>query len=272
MRVFTLILGILGVLATPSMARAQLIVGVDNPTVPVYMIDVGTGDATPLSTPGPTGGEVWGMAADDANRYLYYNSGITLYRVSYDTLVPEEVGPITYQGSSTSMVSLAFNPGTGMLYGTKNIATEGVYEIDPATGVADLVWAYASADFDFGGIDYDTTTGSFYGLNDDATPQSGLFSIDPFGQSTSFIVGYPGGETDLDGLATGGGKAYFVNDEPGVFYVYNLLTNMFEDPIDNPWTTSEVFSGAAWAPGLIPAPSALALLVAAGIVGRRRRR
>ena len=156
-----------------------MVVGVDDPNTPVYLIDVTNDTATPLFS----GYEVWGMAADDPGRLLYFNDGVELYRVSYDTLVPEYVADITYEGAVSSMVGLAFSPRTGKLYSTKNIATEAVYEIDPLTGVATLLYAYDTA-YDFGGVDYDTETGAFYGLNDGSSAPGGrgLFSIDPFGQ------------------------------------------------------------------------------------------
>ena len=251
-------------------ANAQLVVGVDDPNVPVYVINVNDDTATPLFS----GYEVWGMAADDPGGLLYFNDGVELYRVPYGTLVPEYVADITYEGAVSSMVGLAFNPLTGKLYGTKNISTEAVYEIDPLTGVASLLYAYDTA-YDFGGFDYDTQTGAFYGLNDGsgAPGGRGLFSIDPFGQSAGFIVGYPEGQTDIDGLATGGGKAYFVVDEPGSIYVYNMLTSQFENPLTSPWTSSEIFSAGAWAPG-IPEPTGVSLLALGvlGFFGLRRRR
>jgi hypothetical protein len=247
-----------------NVASAQLIVGVDEPSVQAYGYDLSTETWTPLFD----GYEIWGLAADDAGRMLYFNDGVDLFKVPYDTLVPEFVATITYDGSSSSMVGLGYFGGK--LYGTKNISTEAVYEIDPGTGVAELKWAYPTA-FDFGGIDMDEG-GTLYGLSD--AGGAGLYEIDFENQLTQFIVGYPDpNETDLDGLAVGGGRAYFVTDDydPGLIYVYNFGLADFEDPIPAPWTTSEIFAGGAWAPGLIPEPMSLALLALGALAMFRRR-
>ena len=84
------------------------------------------------------------------------------------------------------------------------------------------------------------------------------------GQTETFLTGYPGGETDLDGLAVGGGKAYFVSDGPNTaqasFYVYNLGTGLFEAPLPSPFTGAGTFSAAAYAPGLVPEPASMLAL------------
>jgi hypothetical protein len=258
------ILALLAVCALVNVASAQLIVGVDDPGQFAYGYDLGTETWTPLFD----GYEVWGLAADDPGRALYFNDGVDLYKVPYDTLVPEFVATITYDGANSSMVALGYYDGK--LYGTKNISTEAVYEIDPGTGVAELKWAYPTS-FDFGGIDMDEG-GTLYGLTDSGG--AGLYEIDFENQVANFIVGYPDpAETDLDGLAVGGGRAYFVTDDnsPGLIYVYNFGLGDFEDPIPAPWTTSEIFAGGAWAPGLIPEPASLTLLGLGALAMFRRR-
>jgi len=251
-------------------ASAQLVVGVDDPNIPVYLIDVNSNTARPLFV----GNEVWGLAADDANRTLYLLDGTELYAVSYDTLVPQLLGTITIGGSAASMVGLAFDAATGKLYSTRNIANEGVYEINLAMLEASLVWDYGDADYDFGGFDFDASTGRFYGTNDDSSPYGlGLYELNLGGGSATRLADYPTGETDIDGLAVGDGKAYLVIDQPGSIYVYNIATGQYEAPLKSPFGTNEIFSGAAWAPGLIPEPSAMAVLGLAvlPILTRKRR-
>ncbi len=227
--------------AGAALGQTGLIVGVDDTTVPFYIYN-DSGQWEELLV----GYEAWGMAVDPASCTLYFNSGSTLYRLGREETVPTEIGTITVDGSTSSFVSLAFY--NGVLYGTKNIATEAVYSIDTSNAVATILYAYPSGDFDFGGIDIDPDTGIMYGTNDDSTPQRGVFSIDFVGQSTTFIADYPAGETDIDGLAVGGGKLYLVVDQAGDIYPYNLSTNSYETPFANPFTTSEVFSGGAWGP------------------------
>ncbi|KXK17337.1 MAG: PEP-CTERM sorting domain-containing protein [Fimbriimonadaceae bacterium] len=255
-------------------AQAQLIVGNDQSgTATIWMIDVSNGNATALYSSSTSNGKPWGMAADNVNNVLYWNNGSNLYWSSYASLLSgnptiNSVG-MTFGTSTVNFVGLGFNPSTGKLLGTRNISTEAVYEIDPGTGAASLLYAYSST-FDFGGLDFDG--GNLYGLSDSGT--RGLYSIDYVNGSESFIVGYPSNETDIDGLAVGGGKAYFVTDQPGAFYVYNLSTNTFEDFIPSPFTGSATFSAGAWAPGLVPEPATMAMLGLgfAAIASRRRKR
>ncbi|MCB0207434.1 MAG: hypothetical protein KDH89_21645, partial [Anaerolineae bacterium] len=143
------------------------------------------------------------------------------------------------------MVGLAFY--NGQLYGVKNIANEAIWAIDTNTLVATVFIDYADADFDLGGFAADPNTGEFYATNDDTTPNgSGLFRINPDGSGT-LIAPYPAGQTDIDGLAVSDdGYAYLVIDEPGFIYVYDLVGNAYTTPLDNPWTSAEVFSGGAY--------------------------
>lgn len=115
------LIGLVCVAGAVGSANAQLIVGVDDPATPVYGLNVNGGSWTALFTPGTS--DVWGMAADDASGILYYNSGTSLYKVPYNTLVPELVGLINVGGTNKSMVSLAF--ANGVLYATSNIGGDG---------------------------------------------------------------------------------------------------------------------------------------------------
>lgn len=268
--------------AAAGAAQAQLIVGNDQSgTATIWMIDVSNGNATALYSSSVSSTKPWGMAADNVNNILYWNNGSTLNWSTYASLLSGNPTvnslTMTFGTSTVNYVGLGFNPATGKLLGTRNISTEAVYEIDPASGVSNLLYAYSSS-FDFGGLDYDN--GTLYGLSDTAPAGQvrGLYSIDYVGGSTSFITGYPSGETDIDGLAVGGGKAYFVTDGPNTtqtsFYVYNLSTNSFETPIPSTFTGSGTFAAGAWAPGLVPEPATMAMLGLgfAAIASRRRKR
>jgi hypothetical protein len=218
-----------------------LFVGVDDETVPTYLVDPATGSNTQAFI----GTTVWGSAYDPGNDLIYIVHDSVLYSWPVGGTVTE-VGTITDgAGNDRSFVSLAFF--NGHLYGTRNVTNEAVYLINPATLVATIEIDYEDADYDFGGLAIDPQTGEFYGTNDDSTPYgAGLFRIDQDGTCT-LIAGYPDGQTDIDGLTISDtGLAYLVTDEPGSTYVYDLSAGSFLPPFDNPWTNSEVFSGAAW--------------------------
>jgi hypothetical protein len=225
---------------------AQLVVGNDQTGVAtIYEIHVGTGVATPIYSSSTTDAKPWGMAYDPSSNTLYWNNGGTLYSSPYGpTLTPTSV-PLTYNSGTVNYVALAFR--NGKLLGTRNIATEAVYEIDPATGVGNLVYTYPST-LDFGGLEVDDTTGLLYGLSDSG--QRGLHRIDVPGQSTSLLFGYPGAETDLDGLAVHGGRAYLVSDGPNFtqtsFYVYDVASATQIGTLPSPFTASGTFCAATF--------------------------
>lgn len=225
-----------------------LFVGVDDVTVPAYVGDVVTNDWVQAFI----GAEVWGAAYDNLNDKIYFNDGSTLYEWIIGDTIVTQLGTITDSSLTTlSMVSLAFYNGT--LYGTRNIANEAVYEIDPGSLIATVVIDYEDGDFDFGGLAVDPNTGEFYGTSDDTSPiGTGLYRINSDGTGT-LIVAYPTGETDIDGLTIStNSEAYLITDEPGDIYVYDLVGGTFGTPLLNPWATSEVFCGGAWNSGIIP--------------------
>ena len=224
-----------------------LFIGVDDITIPAYF-------GNPVNNEwlqAFVGYQVWGAAYDNFNDKIYFNNGSTLYEWPVGGTVTQLGTMVDSLGATQSLVSLAFN--NGVLYGTKNIANEAVYSINPASLIITLVIEYVDADFDFGGLAIDPTTGEFYGTNDDTSPNgSGLFRINPNGTGT-LIASYPTGETDIDGLAISDTRvAYLVIDQPGNIYVYDLVGGTYLAPLTAPWTTSEVFSAGAWNGGIVP--------------------
>lgn len=241
-------------------ASAQLIVGNDQSGVaPIYVIDVNTGIASPIITGSVTANKPWGMAADNVNHILYLNNGGQLYaypmasiRCGNPTFTQTT---LTYNAGAVNYVGLGFNPNTGKLMGTRNIATEAVYEIDVTTGVGTLLWAYPTT-FDMGGVEY--ANDKLYCLSDTAPTGNvrGLYEVDYANMTTTFISGYPGTETDIDGLAVNGNNAYYVSDGPmgtqANFYVYDIPSGTQVGTLPSPFTGSGTFSAATWAPALGP--------------------
>lgn len=260
-------------LALAGTAWSQLIVGNDQSgTATIYNVDVNTGVASPIYSGTGTDAKPWGMAFDPSSNTLFWNNGSNLFSSPMGgTLTPSAALPMTFNGATVNFVGLGWR--NGKLLGTRNIATEAVYEIDPITGIATQLYVYSSS-FDFGGVDVDATDGELYGLSD-AAPAGGvrgLYRIDTGAMTTSFISGYPGTETDIDGLAVHNGLAYYVSDGPltsqANFYVIDIASGLQIGTIPSPFTGSGTFSAAAF----IPAPGAASALALAGFFASRRRR
>jgi hypothetical protein len=248
-----------------SGAQAQLLVGNDDTAVGgtnAWEVDVTAGTSTALWGDGNP--EVWGMAYDGGTDTVYVNDGADIYGGAPGAGNPALKGSVTFGGAILTLTGLAWSGG---LYGTRNIANEGVYQIDLNTFDATLVLDYDDASYDFGGFAYNPADGLFYGTSDDSTPARGLYSIDVFGGGAiTFVADYPAGRTDIDGLAVGDGIAYLVEDEAGdTIHRYDLANGVYLSSLTSPMTSSEVFSGAAW----IPEPASLLLLGAIVLLRRR---
>jgi uncharacterized repeat protein (TIGR01451 family) len=221
-------------------AAGPLLVGVDDTAVGAFRVDV-VGDIATLAF---TGAGVWGAAYDEANDRVLFNSGTELLEWPVGGAV-NSLGTITDAGmAALSMTGLAF--GNDTLYACRNIANEAIYEIDLNTLVATVFIDYVDADFDCGGLAFNPDDGFLYMTNDDTTPfGSGLFRMNLDGTGT-LITPYPPGETDIDGLAIGDGRAYLLIDEPGDLYVWDFALAAYQTPLTSPFTTSETFSGGTW--------------------------
>lgn len=229
----------------PSLpAPFPLFVGVDDTVNDTLRMDV----TNSLTAKTFDGYNVWGAAFDSRYDHVYFNDGATVYRWTVDGPIVLK-GNIDYLGSDLSVVGLALHDG--VLYASRNIANEAIYAIDLDTGFATIAVDYADADYDFGGIAIDPRTGDLYGTNDDADPHGvGLYRIGWDGTIT-LVAAYPGGQTDIDGLAIGRGLAYLVTDEPGSFYVYDLDAAAWQAPLTSPWLAGNLFAGATYIDNLL---------------------
>lgn len=253
--------------------RAQLIVGNDDFTggTNAWHIDLGSNQASPLWGGGSP--EVWGMAAAPDGT-LYVSSGVGFWSGQFPA-APARIGDFTVDGVAVSFVGLAWDSLNGRLYGSRNTSTagapEGVYQIDPATGAATLALAAAPAiDYDLGGLDFNPDDGFLYATDDAAGGGgTGLFRVDLTGGSLTRVAAYPAGETDIDGLAIGDGRAYLIEDEPGnSIHVYDFVAGTYLADIPNPMPDAQTFAGGAY----LPEPGTCCLfLVALGWSARRRR-
>jgi len=236
-------------------AQAQLIVGNDQSgTATIWHVDVTTAVATPIYSASTSMAKPWGMAYDPSTNTLYWNNGSTLFSSPFSLggLTPVSLGTMMYNAATINFVGLGFRDGR--LLGSRNISTEAIYEVNPATLQATQVYVYPTT-FDFGGLDVDPTTGILYGLSDTAPAGNvrGLYEINTVAQSWTFRAAYPAGETDIDGLAVNNGLAYYVTDGPNTtqtsFYVYDIATGMQVGTLPSPLTGSGTFCEGAWVGG-----------------------
>ena len=277
------------ILALARPARAQLLVGVDDPVEPIWAVDIVTNQASPVLS----GFGAVAMAVDGNTNTLYFMTNtVTLYRWDLDTpqTPPSLVGTTTNQsGANLSLTGLAFDNANNKLYASRTLDSsagpEGFYELNPATAQAALRISVPSAQSDFGGFDYDPQTGNFYANNDVST--TGIYRVDFTNNNVNFVAGYPAtsdNPPDIDGVAVGGGKVYMIEDRAvqtgGKVYVYNLTTNVYEPALQTPWFFNETFAGATYIPNFsdfmanVPEPAGATALLLAGIAalsGRRAR-
>lgn len=266
-----LLVAVLAVFLTGS-AFAGAIVFNDQSTNPTgWHVDTTNGVATSIYS-----GEGWGAAYDPGTNTVYWNNDSSLYSSPFSLggLSGTLIGEMGLSGITTlSPTGLAYDTANNKLLGWRNIATEGFYEINVGTGAAALVNATPTA-LDLGGIDYDWSTGRFYGVNDGSNP--GLYEIlDIYGApSFELIVPYPDGEDDIDGLAVGDGRAYLITDQPGSIYVVDIATKSYLTPLASPITNSGIFSAGAYvgSEAAIPEPGSAVLLGAGllALLGLRR--
>ena len=242
-----------GTVVIPPLGDLLFIGTSQNSTDPTSTLnDVFTVDPmTDTSASVATGVQVWGATADIANQRVLFTrssgngSGDQLFEVPYAGGDPASVGLIMDPtGAPMRIDGLAISGG--VLYGTNADAlNNGLYSIDWGTLVATQVGAFADS---ISGIDADPDTGVIYGVND-TTGQ--LVTLSPTGTITP-VINYPAGFSDIDGIAVGNGIVYLVADEAGPIPAYDIAGAAYGTPLTSPFTSADVFSGAAYAVGVIP--------------------
>jgi hypothetical protein len=298
----------LATLSIASAAHAQLLVATADRNESLWSVDLGTirpgnfpvpaniATATPLFS----GFSVWAMTADDVKREYYFFEVATseLFRVSYDApSSPVSMGIVRRRSDNmpTTIQGLAVDSSTGQFYAVNNVSGsspgKGVLTIatnnPPIIGGRPALFVDSAlpfnvlpggdSAFDVRNLDYDPVTNKLYFINDDSDGDGrGLYEVNLSAQSVLKRIASPTYrrvETDFDGLATGGGKAYWVTDEPGFVYVYDLVNGGgFTDFLSPITTESGLLGGAAYAAGMIPEPGTLSVvgLALATLVSRRR--
>ncbi len=215
----------------------------------VYSID--TSNDTPTSILSANG--VWGATADPKNSRILFtqSSGLTpppgllgggdhLYELPYAGGAPVLLGRITFAGEALRIDGLAMRNDILYGYNAGGGATNGLFTIDLNTFAATQI---STTPDSISGLDADPETCIIYGVND-TTGQ--VVTLDTSGNITN-LAAYPGGVTDIDGIAVGGGFAYLVTDEAGDLNVLNLSTLQYGTPLTSPFTAADTFSAGALA-------------------------
>jgi len=165
----------------------------------LYEIDVYTGGWTTIGALGTT--DIEGMACDPNAGVVYGTSAITaanpvaqLIKIDPTTGQGTVVGPVGF-----SVSGLAFDPGTGTLYGSVSNVRK-LARIDTRTGqgtlLADLRWSNGQIIQDCAGLAFDASARVLYGV-DGSTDK--LIRIDPatgIGTPAPNPLGFP----DVEGL------------------------------------------------------------------------
>lgn len=197
--------------------------------------------------------------------------------------------PADYSQPVNRVFGLGYDPVTGRLYGSKTLtgtgeaAGRGIYLIDtnPILDDSDpmnpvqrlrctLLVAYPVSTYTFDGLDYNPADGYLYAVNTSTSNAGagGYYRINinapmpVFEHIVNFFpfTGAFSGTAlrDVNGLAASPTTLYAVIDETGQTGRIDLTAmppvNITPLPFNNPWTSTGIRSGGAWAPGLFAFP------------------
>jgi len=216
---------------------------------PAHMVDVHSDNAVSVFSDFP----VWGATADHSNERVLLTSstaspgdvdGSILYEWSPGGASPGSLGTITASGLALRIDGLAMvgNDLYGIHQYSNTAGSAGLYLISLPTLEASFVVGTTNAAI--GGIDADPATGTIYGSNNSLAQ---IVEIDLVTGEIP-VADYPSGETDVDGLAVGGGKIYLVPDDtsPLEIYVYDMASGSYDVSLTAPWSASDSLSGGAY--------------------------
>jgi hypothetical protein len=277
----------------------------------VFLTDAGSGSSTflfnatsslfPATAPG-----FGGLAADEAGGRLLASvrngAQDDIWQINYVTFSTTKLSTVKRPGTTTGMSveGLAYDTVAGKLYGTRvlggSAGAEGLFRIDPLTGDTTLFLEYeptTTSLYSISAIDFDPLTKLIYLVDEDDTGGRNIYSVDPQSgtPALNLVAALPLPITDVDGLAAGNGKLYLVSDGPdiastagiegngGNHYVFDIASSTFSilGPTTYPEYSTSSFgrinpsAGAAFAPGLIPEPSSLGLLIPGLLLLKRRK-
>ncbi|MBY0261499.1 MAG: DUF11 domain-containing protein, partial [Phycisphaerales bacterium] len=260
-------------------AQGKLFAGVSIPTTALKRVDIVTGASRDFSL----GLSYQGLAADDSRQVFWGTDGFDLYYVPYYVPTPIRVGPIRPDGAGTGFQLVSgLAAGNGVIYANDDEngggSPKGLYTINPRTAASTqaYIWDFdtpqpGSPNLNFDAIDFNPLDGKVYGWQRNAVgfpagDGMGLYAIDVAGRTIAKVAGsvpaasYPGyGNGDIDGLAVGEGRAYYVIDQPGEIAVFDLSTGTFLPRIPSPFVSNLTGAGAAFTSLIASPPSGINL-------------
>jgi len=245
-------------------ASAQVFVGVNNSATGVHNYDPTMGVFREPTI--AAGNAVKGLAADDVNDILYVSTGTQLFKIPYAApRTPVFVGSFLLGATAVGIPGgLAYDSAAGVLYGTgltSATSTTGsrLYSINTTTAALTLVRNFTSPDFS--GLDYNPANNKLYATNDATSTANGfsgrgIYTLDlPVTAVSAFakIADYPIKtlpstlETEIEGLAVGGGRVYLCTDDDTYMYIYDLNDGVYLPNVTQTFlTVDEGDSGATY--------------------------
>ncbi|HYD50902.1 MAG TPA: hypothetical protein VEB21_21275 [Terriglobales bacterium] len=259
----------------------------------LYILD--PTDGAVVSTVGPIGFSITGLAYDVTSGTLYGSTGNnpasdarSLVSIDTTTGAGTLIGP---SGVDTPMADLTFDPA-GTLYGWSGFSgTRGLYSIDPATGAATLVGSNTGrlTFVDGNGLASNVAGEMFGAATDDSADSAALFSVDPSTAISTMIAtltGMPGSaDASVSALAFNSsgilyGAVQNFSSSLNGFDSFLVTINTSTGAVTTLGQTFDRLDAIAFVPsGVSPAPSMslqvltmlAAMLIAAGVLSVTRR-
>ncbi|MCC7013258.1 MAG: hypothetical protein IT454_11905 [Planctomycetes bacterium] len=239
----------LGCAALP--AGAQVVVGALDPSggglARIWHIDVASGDRTELLQ-----AQVAALAVDDSGGRLFFcGFDNRLFQWNYaSSSAPVQICTMhTASGGLPVIGGMAY--ANGVLYVTGNSSAVTVSRVDLTSGLMTQTAAplWVSGD----SLAADPATGKLYSYVE--VPLSGhapgLYELDPTNMANPLQVAPMAQVYDVDGLAVGGGRAYFIEDSYFDFPIFDFATNAYlPNRLTSPFGNEFLMAGGEFAPSL----------------------